>query len=845
MEANPKNEDLPRALMAFVLAAAFVAAAAAAYQMVEGYFTGPSLATEPIRPYIVAKPLHPATRLFLFIVDGLPESVAFTPGRLPFVDTLRARGAWGVSLAAHVTMTTTCVRTIGTGYEPPLMDVMKTFDAPPVRDDNLFRRLAAGRRHIVFAGDASWSQLFGEWAGDKLALPDRGISDKTESDERAEKFALQHCAAAAPDVLIAHFVGSDHEGHTTGTQSEAYAAKLKEIDGRIAHLLRASDVNDWDYVLVMADHGATVTGNHGGGEDVARRAPFVLVGPQVRAGGPYETDHRAWAATFAYVLEVGLAERAERGPAWQFLTASEKDRREWDERVLASRRRALSRMGASEADANSASTPEELDALRDRVTGARPVDLAYGVGSVAALLLMLVALCSAAAAGSRGGTWMILGVTVAVAAALLVTGGWRQGLLAGLLGALGLVSQVRDPRRAWVFRVGPPWIAGVIACAVLSRATAGTWRALQEGGYSSFVRLSVSAIVLGVPLVFVPGRLGRLMREGGLGLSIVAVGIAIPAVWCYWLSHRAIYAVVGGLALVSLSWTLGPRALRPFLPLAGMIGWAFLADSGEAVSRVAQAGWTVALGGVLCLPLLVAWVRATHVPTCVLALLYLLMGFAYRIFNFEQYASAMLLLAIPVAWATCMNSRDAASRRRALLLWGLALFRVLAKDHQFVTFALFAWLLDELAERLSARPAPVPLVVGVLVALDLLQFHMLGSVYTFSTVDVTTGFVGTASGLDLPRTVSMVFLRYAIPLFALSLVPPVAVRNRVLAFFGLCLLSRCLYLLMLFPWKRSDYWWVASAGPGVIFTAFQVGIWFLAACVSSFVPPRRPAEGLA
>ena len=99
--------------------------------------------------------------------------------------------------------------------------------------------------------------------------------------------------------------------------------------------------------------------------------------------------------------------------------------------------------------------------------------------------------------------------------------------------------------------------------------------------------------------------------------------------------------------------------------------------------------------------------------------------------------------------------------------------------------------------------------------------------------------MGTSKGLDVPRAASLVFLRYAVPLLFLALLPPPWVRARALALFAACLLSRCVYLLVLFPWKRSDFWWVCSAAPGVIFTAFQVGLWLLVALAAVFTVPRR------
>ncbi len=855
MESRPNQSDLTRGLLAFVLVACFLGACSIAYQVVQGYLSGPRIASTPPSTRIERVPTEVQTgdrfesprrsrRLCVFIVDGLPESVAFTPGRLPWFDSIRERGAWGVSRAPAVTMTTNCVRTLGTGYAPPLMDVLRAFDAPPVREDNLFARVREGWYVTTFAGDASWTQLFGAWADAKLAMPDRGIHDTTESDEKAEEFYLK-LASAQPlvghgHVWVAHFVGSDHVAHRTSASGEEYHAKLREIDARMERIYHAQQPLESDYVLVMADHGATAAGNHGGGEEVARRAPFAIAGPGIRPGGPHETDHRAWAATIAYLLQIEVPDRAERGPAWAFLNAPPGRAAAWDARVDQKQRAVLAQMRVSPEAIDRAATPAEKDALRDEASGAQPGETAYGGLAAMALLSLLVAVaCAPSRAGTTAGTWMIFGTTLLAGATVLMTGEWRHGLLIGLVAAAAFAFRLHDERRSWPFRVGPPWVLGVAACYVVSWAWCDGVRSVRAGEVGRAVAPVLAVLAIGVPVARSSGRMARLVKEGGLGLALFAVAASIPAVWCYWWSHRAIYAAIAALALAAIAWTRGPRALRPFLPLVAMLAWALTAPDAERVPREANSPLTVALGAVLCLPLLVG-LRRSAGPLALSAGL-LACGLAYRVSGDELLVDAVLVNGLPVAIGACLLAKDPAARRRALLLWGLGLFRVLAKDHQFVTLALFAWLIDELAERLVVRPAHLAVLVGSMIALDLLQFHLLGSVYTFSTIDVTTGFVGTSMGLDLPRTVALIFLRYAVPLLFLALLPPPSMRARALALFAVCLLSRCVYLLVLFPWNRANFWWVCSAAPGVIFTAFQIGLWLLVALAAVSTVPRSRA----
>lgn len=843
MESRANRQDLSRGLLAFLLSACFLAAVAIAWQVVEGYMTGPRVSpaaatpeSDRSTPLREGDPWVPS-RLFVFVVDGLPEGAAFDPRLLPWANSLRERGAWGVSMAPLVTMTTSCVRTIGTGYAPPLMDVVRAFDAPLVHEDHLFRQLQRARYFTWFAGDASWTQLFGLWCKESLAVRDQGIFDTSESDEEAERFARSRFRPWPRVVMLAHFVGSDHVAHRTGTSGPEYEAKLREIDDRMRRICADWRVGADDLVLVLADHGATAAGNHGGGEEVARRAPFIIVGPAIRPGGPFTTDHRAWAATIAYLLRVPIPKRAERGPAWEFLDASPEERVSWETRTLDNRRETLIEMGASREECASAFTHQDLDAIRDRVSRARPTDVSFASFAAGALLGLLVTVGAVPrTAGTAGGAWLLALVLLVAAAAVLLTGQWRHGLVAGVLAAGGLALRVPGERPSWTLRAGAPWVLGVLVFALASWAVANGWRAVKDGEVGGTVLPVLSVLALGAPVAVSPARIGRLARDGGLGLGLFAVAASIPAVWCYWWPHRAIYAVIATLALVAVAWSRGPRALRPFVPLAAMLAWALAVVEAERVPREANHAWTAALGAVLCLPVLLG-LRGSP-GSLASVVVFLGVGQLHRFTGHEELADLALVAGLPIAVAACLLATDLASRRRALLIWGLGLCRVLAKDHQFVTLALYAWLVDELAERLVARPVHLAVVVGAMVAFDLLQFHLLGSVYTFSTIDVTTGFVGTAQGLNVPRSAALVFLRYAVPLLFLALLAPPPVRGRALASFALCLLSRCVYLLLLFPWKRADFWWISSAAPGVIFTAFQIGLWHLVAIAAILTVPR-------
>eukprot|EP00903_Cladosiphon_okamuranus_P014882 g13781.t1 len=64
------------------------------------------------------------------------------------------------------------------------------------------------------------------------------------------------------DVLVAHFLGVDHVGHTFGPASQAMEDKLVQINAALKTVF--DSVDNETIVFVLGDHGMTEDGNHGG-----------------------------------------------------------------------------------------------------------------------------------------------------------------------------------------------------------------------------------------------------------------------------------------------------------------------------------------------------------------------------------------------------------------------------------------------------------------------------------------------------------------------------------------------------------------------------------------------------
>jgi hypothetical protein len=301
----------------FGLAAVFIQLYLTRPEVPHPWATAPDLET--------VRPLN--RKLLWIVVDAMNADKAFDPRVMPFVAGQRKHGAWGIALTPSLTLTGPAIWTMGTGRSPALMEAVTNFKPPPATSDNLFRRMKEGRRRVFLAGEAAWSHRYGQWAVETLALKDRGHHDTHDSDNKAFAATKKYIQKDHPDLLVVHFVGADHLGHPHGTKEidGPYANRLRELDVQIRELAELAKSHNMA-VMVMADHGMTDTGGHGGGEEKPRNAPFVWWGTGVVQGGPTTIPQQAVASTLAAYLGVELPAEAEHPPAFELLAFDKVER---------------------------------------------------------------------------------------------------------------------------------------------------------------------------------------------------------------------------------------------------------------------------------------------------------------------------------------------------------------------------------------------------------------------------------------------------------------------------------------------------------------------------------------
>lgn len=111
-------------------------------------------------------------------------------------------------------------------------------------------------------GDSTWIELFPKRFKRKYSYPSFNIQDLDTTDLAVEKHLNAELKRGDWDFVVAHFLGVDHCGHKHGPLHREMARKLGEMNQIIKNVAEAMD-ND-TLLLVMGDHGMTITGDHGG-----------------------------------------------------------------------------------------------------------------------------------------------------------------------------------------------------------------------------------------------------------------------------------------------------------------------------------------------------------------------------------------------------------------------------------------------------------------------------------------------------------------------------------------------------------------------------------------------------
>lgn len=262
---------------------------------------------------VAAAGLPGVSHVVLIGVDGLgPDGIHGT--ETPVLDALIARGAH--SFRARAVMPTNsspnwASMIMGAGPEqhgvtgndwlPFRHDVAPTVTGPGGIFPTIYSVIREQRPDAFQA-------VIHHWKGYGV-LFERRMVDKIQfgNDERHTTHrAVQSIREDRPYFLFVHLDHVDGALHGHGWLTEEYFEAVREADRLIGVLLEAleeSGMHGETIVIVTSDHGGKGTG-HGGATMQEIEIPWIIAGPNVRAGATLEEPINTYdtAATIAHVL---------------------------------------------------------------------------------------------------------------------------------------------------------------------------------------------------------------------------------------------------------------------------------------------------------------------------------------------------------------------------------------------------------------------------------------------------------------------------------------------------------------------------------------------------------------
>ncbi|XP_063994998.1 GPI ethanolamine phosphate transferase 2 [Diachasmimorpha longicaudata] len=181
------------------------------------------------------------------------------------------------------TVTMPRIKSMMTGAVSSFIDVALNLGETSVTSDSVLNQAKNHGHRIIFYGDDTWIKLFPNIFHRHEGTTSFFVSDFKEVDDNVTRHIGKELEINNDwSIMILHYLGLDHIGHTFGPQSPLVQPKLREMDDVIERILKS--INKWNndgipaILIVCGDHGMKNSGGHGGATPEETLVPFVVFG---------------------------------------------------------------------------------------------------------------------------------------------------------------------------------------------------------------------------------------------------------------------------------------------------------------------------------------------------------------------------------------------------------------------------------------------------------------------------------------------------------------------------------------------------------------------------------------
>lgn len=243
-------------------------------------------------------------RMLVILLDSTRKDSMFSEA-MPFISSLREKGAWGISKIVSTPLSVAGDHAIFAGAILSPLSIVDDFSASikPSAYDNLFRRITRQkRRAVIFSSDC----LRGAYGSDtdlSVFTPNGFLfSQYREDAEYIFDNTYNFLKNEQWDLAAVQFVTMDFIGHLETPLSPNYSPTLKLLDDYVRQLVELT--TDDDIVFITAEHGIDINGFHVDRTEFVIDTPFILTGPGINKGGPKEVVQIDWAPTLSILAGV-------------------------------------------------------------------------------------------------------------------------------------------------------------------------------------------------------------------------------------------------------------------------------------------------------------------------------------------------------------------------------------------------------------------------------------------------------------------------------------------------------------------------------------------------------------
>ena len=171
---------------------------------------------------------------FMVYDPDLLHPVPIYRNKIPYVRDLLKEQPRNAKLFKFVadppTTTMQRLKALTTGGLPTFIDIGSNFNSYKILEDNLIYQAKGHARNVTFMGDDTWLGLYPDMFTKVFDYPSLNVKDLHTVDDGVITHLLPELAQNDADLVVGHFLGVDHVGHTYGPSHWTMGDKLTQMN---------------------------------------------------------------------------------------------------------------------------------------------------------------------------------------------------------------------------------------------------------------------------------------------------------------------------------------------------------------------------------------------------------------------------------------------------------------------------------------------------------------------------------------------------------------------------------------------------------------------------------------